>query len=86
MPVQRSDKAPVDHVGGPQTDGPWPSEVEEIARGEAYNRPVELADGSTQEATVTVSEIQQLIRDDGTETDGYVVVQQYDDPTIGGDA
>lgn len=78
------DKAPVDAVGGPQNDGPWPSEVEEIAKGKAYNRPVELSDGSVQEVEVTVTNLRQLVRADGTTTDGYAVTYQFDDPTLGG--
>lgn len=77
-------KAPVDAVGGTQSEGVWPEAVSEIAEGEAYNRPVTLEDGSTQELTVTVTNIQTIVRADGTETDGYAVSYQYDDPTIGG--
>ncbi len=77
-------KAPVEHVGGTQSNGPWPDGVEEIVEGGSYQRPVELADGSTQTVTVTVTRVEQIVRDDGTPTDGYVVAYQFDDPTVGG--
>lgn len=75
-------KAPVEKVGGQQDQGPWPSDVTEIAEGKAYNRPVELSDGTTQSLTVTVTNIQEIVRADGTPTDGYAVAYQYDDPTL----
>lgn len=81
-----SGNAPVEHVGGVQDDGPWPEGVTEIAEGKAYNRPVVLADGTTTELTVTVTDVIQILREDGTETDGYVVSYQFDDPTLGGGA
>lgn len=77
-------KAPVDDVGGNRNEGPWPEEVEEIAEGKAYNRPVELADGSTQEVNATVVNVHEFVRPDGTPTDGYAVTYQYDDQTLGG--
>lgn len=79
-------KAPVDAVGGTQDRGPWPDGVEEIVEGEQYDRPVELSDGSTQTVTVTVTRVDQIVREDGTETDGYAVAYQFDDPTLGGGA
>lgn len=80
-----SNHAPVEHIGGTQTNnGPWPADVTEIAEGKAYNRPVTLSDGSTQNVSVTITSIEQILRDDGTPTDGYSVAFQYDDPTAGG--
>lgn len=35
-------KVPVDTVGGPQEEGPWPEKVDEIVEGETYSRPVEV--------------------------------------------
>lgn len=77
-------RVPVSAVGGTQDNGPWPSDVEEIAAGEAYNRPVRLSDGSVQELTVTVTEINEILDEAGDPTGGYVVAFQYDDPTTGG--
>lgn len=79
------DRAPVDHVGGPRDNGPWPSDLEEIAVDERLKRPVDLADGSRQSLEVAVTEIQQITRD-GEETDGYSVTYRFDDPTLGGGA
>lgn len=76
--------APVHDVGGPQNDGPWPAEVEEIARGKAYNRPVVFGDGTRGTAEVVVEEIQQFVKD-GEKTDGYAVSYRFSDPTLGGD-
>lgn len=77
-------KAPVEHVGGPQDDGPWPDHVEEIVEGKAYRRPVQLHDGSTQEVEVNIKQVAQHIGPDGELTSGYTVVHQFDDPTLGG--
>lgn len=77
-------KAPVDSVGGPQDEGPWPADIEEIAQDDRLKRPVELSDGSTQEVEVVVTNVQQIVRGDGTPTDGYAVAYQYSDPTPGG--
>jgi hypothetical protein len=81
-----SNQAPVEDVGGPQSEGPWPSDVEAVAEGDQPKRPVRLNDDSTQEVTVTVTAVNQLTRDDGEETDGYAVAYQYDDPTLDGGA
>lgn len=67
------DAAPVKDVGGPQTNGPWPEEVEEIARGKAYNRPVFL-DGEVREVQVEVKDIRQFVDEQGNKTSGYAVV------------
>jgi hypothetical protein len=80
MPSKQVNNVPVEHVGGPQTQGPWPNEVSEIATGEAYQRPVTIEDGMVDDVQVTVDEIRQVTRPDGTETDGYVVVQQFTPP------
>lgn len=72
-------KAPVEKVGGTQADGPWPEGVSEVVEGEQYDRPVELADGSVQTLTVTVTEVRQI-----GDTDGYVVTYEHDDPTADG--
>lgn len=80
MPV----KAPVDAVGGTQSDGPWPDHVDEVGEGEQYDRPVRLDDGSVQTVTVTVTNVQQLTDEQGNPTDGYAVSFEYDDPTAGG--
>lgn len=77
-------KAPVERVGGTQEEGPWPSEVEEIAEGKAYNRPVRLADESVQEVEVTVTSVVQMQDQFGNGTDGYAVAFQFDDPTLDG--
>lgn len=77
-------KAPVDDVGGRQDSGPWPSDVQEIAEGKVYNRPVQVGEGQLVDLDVTVKSVDPIIRDDGTETDGYVVSYEYDDPTAGG--
>lgn len=79
-------KAPVEAVGGPKDRGPWPADVTEIAENKAYNRPVRLSDGTTQDLQVTVANIHQILREDGTETDGYAIAYQFDDPTLGGGA
>lgn len=76
-------QAPVEHVGGTQSDGPWPDGVEEIVEGNSYDRNVMLEDGTKQTVTVTVTRVEQIVRADGTETDGYVVSFSYDDPTGG---
>lgn len=75
-------KVPVERVGGVQDAGPWPSDVTEIAEGKAYNRPVQLSDGTVQTLNVTVTAVNPILRADGTETDGYTVAYQYDDPTV----
>lgn len=78
-------KAPVDAVGGPQEQGPWPADVDEIVEGNSYRRPVQLADGSVQELEVTVTRVERFgLREDAKE-DGYSVAYTYDDPTLGGD-
>lgn len=84
-----SDRAPVEDVGGTQKTGPWPSDVEEIAVDDRLKRPVGLTDPDTgeaftQELEVVITDVQQIVRDDGTETDGYVVSYQFDDPTLDG--
>lgn len=84
MPKKPVDKAPVKQVGGPQNKGPWPAEVEEIARGAAYNRPVELSDGSVQDVEVTITDLQQILDQQGNPTTGYSVSYQFNDPTSGG--
>lgn len=84
MPETKAvDNAPIESVGGPVDRGPWPSDIEEISTGAAYQRPVQFSDGTTQEVEVTVSNIQHIVRDDGTPTDGYAVSYQFDDPTLG---
>lgn len=77
-------KAPVDAVGGTQSKGPWPEDVEEIVEGDTHERPVELSDGTVQTLPVTVKRVEQVVRADGTETDGYVVAIEFDDPTVDG--
>jgi len=44
------EKAPVEKVGGPQEEGPWPANVEEIVAGESYDREL---DGTIVSVTVT---------------------------------
>lgn len=79
-----ANKAPVDAVGGTQEGGPWPDGVDEIVEGNSYRRPVQLADGTTQELQVTVTKvIRHGFRED-SEADGYSVSYQFDDPTTGG--
>lgn len=84
MPMEPTEKAPVEAVGGVQDEGPWPVDVDEIQSGQAYNRLVELSDGTVQEVQAAVTEIKQIVRQDGTPTDGYVVMFTYDDPTLDG--
>jgi len=78
---------PVEKVGGPRDRGPWPTDVEEIARGNTYDREVpvkKLTEHGDLEVVgremrpVTVTQIQQLTRPDGTDTGGRVVAFQYD--------
>lgn len=69
--------APVDAVGGAQTEGPWPEGVEEIVEGEAYRREVVNENGDVVEREVTVTKVEQIVRPDGTETDGYIVAFQH---------
>jgi len=76
--------APVTAVGGTQDDGPWPSEIEQIAEDDRLHRPVTFQDGSRDTVQVDVTDVQQIRRVNGTETDGYVVGYQYEDPTLGG--
>lgn len=66
-------KAPVDAVGGNRERGPWPKDVDEIVEGKQYDRPVQLDDGTVEVRTVTVKKVEQIVRPDGTETDGYIV-------------
>lgn len=75
--------APVEHVGGTRDDGPWPADVEEITEGESYNRDIVLEDGSTAQVNVTVTRVQQIVRDDGTTTDGYAIVYTADNAPEG---
>jgi hypothetical protein len=75
---------PVEEVGGTQDRGPWPAEMEKIVEGKAYRRPVQLADGSVQEAKVTITGIDDILADDGTPTGGKTVSFQFDDPTLDG--
>lgn len=84
MPLKHVDKSPVDHVGGTQAEGPWPEQIEEIAVDDRIKRPVVLDDGTKETVEVTVTKIQQILQEDLTETDGYAVTYQFDDPTIGG--
>lgn len=84
--TQAVDSAPVEAVGESKERGVWPSEVSEIARDERLTRPVELSDGTVSDQDVVVTDIQQILRDDGTETDGYAVSYQFEDPTLGGDS
>lgn len=82
MPKKQVNAAPVDDVGGTQDVGPWPDSIEEIAVDDRLQRPVTLEDGTVEEREVVVTDLQQMIRDDGTETDGYTVAYQVSDPTI----
>lgn len=84
MPTKQVNSAPVDQVGGTQNRGPWSKDLEDIAVDDRLTRPVGLDDGSVQDVEVTITDIQQILRDDGTETDGYAVSYQFDDPTNGG--
>lgn len=83
MTSQTVNSAPVEHVGGTQERGPWSKDIEEIAVDDRLTRPVTLEDGSTQDVEVHITDIQQILRDNGDETDGYTVSFQYDDPTGG---
>jgi len=71
------ERAPVDDVGGTQDTGPWPTNLEEIAVDDRLQRPVRLEDGTTEVREIVITDVQQIIRDDGTPTDGYVVAHQY---------
>lgn len=77
-------KAPVEAVGGTVDTGPWPSEVDEIVEGNTYDRVIRLGDGSVTTAPVTVTRVENIVRKDGTATDGYVVAFSFDDPSLGG--
>ena len=70
------DKAPVESVGGNQDSGPWPKELEEIAVDDRLKRPFE-EDGEVVEREVVIEGIDQIVRPDGTETDGYVVRSRF---------
>lgn len=72
-----SDRARVEDVGGPQDAGPWPSDVSEIAKDDRLTRPVKMGDGTVQETEVLITGVSQIIRPDGTETDGYTVSFQH---------
>ncbi|SEF56278.1 hypothetical protein [Halobellus limi] len=54
-------KAPVDKVGGPQEQGPWPSAIDEIVAGKRYRRQV---DGS--EVEIDVLDIRELKSEEQT--------------------
>lgn len=71
MRDQSVDSAPVESVGGNR--GRWPDQLEEITVGDEVEREVRLDDGSTETRLVEITEISQMCRDDGTETEGYVV-------------
>jgi len=77
-----TNSAPVESVGGPQQRGPWPDDVAEIATGEAYQRPVTVADGSRQELDIVVTGVNDILDESGIAT-GTAVTFQYDDPTDG---
>lgn len=81
MHTQPVNPVPVEHVGG-GGNGTWPSGIEELAVDDRLTVPRELADGSEQEVEVTITSLEQIIRPDGTETDGYVVAEQFNDPTL----
>lgn len=77
MPIQKVNNAPVDAVGGPQDRGPWPDSIEEIAVDDRLTRPVTLEDGTTEDREVVVKDLHQIVRDDGSETDGFAVTYQH---------
>ncbi len=81
--------APTERVGGQQDQGPWPESVDEIVEGEEHTRPVQVPNPETgvfetHDVTVRVENIQQIEREDGTETDGYVSTYSFKDPNGGG--
>lgn len=80
-------KVPVEQVGGPQEEGPWPDSVEEIAEGKAYNREVHATNFDSngnliEEKTTTVEVTVTNIVDLGN--DGYAVGYTYPDQFGGG--
>lgn len=70
-------KAPVEKVGGTQTNGPWPDEVDEIIEGKAYRRPVQV-DNQVVEREVTVTTIRDVMDDSGNPSGGKIVAFQFD--------
>jgi hypothetical protein len=60
-------KAHVEKVGGTRERGPWPTDVEEVVAGEAYNR---LVDGV--EKTVEVVDVE------SEEGEGHAVAFHHD--------
>lgn len=73
MRLESVDTAPVESVGGSQPRGPWPANLEEIAVGDEVTRLIDFDDGSTEERTVKIKDINQMLSGDGTESDGYTV-------------
>jgi hypothetical protein len=67
------DNVPVEDVGGTQSGGRWPVDKDEISVGDTVTRPVRLDDGTEEDLEVTITGITQIVRDDGTETDGYSI-------------
>lgn len=77
MQGKQVNSAPVDHVGGTQERGPWPVDVDQIEAGKTYQRTVSADNGDQKTVQATVTKIVQIVRPDGTETDGYVVTCEY---------
>lgn len=73
MPTNPVERAPVHDIGGTQDGGPWPKEMEEIAVDERIQRPVQRGEGPPTEVEVRVTDIRQILRESGEETDGYVI-------------
>lgn len=73
--------APVEKVGGNQDTGPWPEHVEEIATGEAYQRPV-VTESGVHQVTATVKDIVPVTDEHGNDTGGRAVVISYPDPEV----
>lgn len=84
QPTREVDAAPTEQAGGTKSRGVWPEGVEELRTGDTHTRPVELSDGTVQELEVTVTQILEMLDEDGNPNGGYAVSYQYDDPTAGG--
>lgn len=81
---QQTDAAPVEEVGGTQESGLWPDGVANVEKGKTYRREVELDDGSTVEADVTVTGITEFVGPDGEPNGGYAVAYTFDNPNLDG--
>lgn len=78
------ENVPIEKVGGPKDAGPWESSADELAVGNSYTKAQVFEDGQTRDVTVTVTDLAAVKPDTPGESEGQVVVYQYNDPTDGG--